>query len=104
MALGLRATAKIITDAAWVMVVVFGGFASGSLVTLQQVGFGLAVAILLDATIIRTVLVPATMALLGGWNWYMPKWLHWLPDLRVEGDRALAEPSSPPMRSTGTAD
>ncbi|MDQ4099184.1 MAG: MMPL family transporter, partial [Chloroflexota bacterium] len=103
-AIGLRATAKIITGAALIMVVVFGGFASGSLVTLQQVGFGLAVAILLDATIIRTVLVPATMALLGEWNWYMPSWLQWLPDLRVEGDRVPPEPSSPPMPSTGTAD
>jgi len=52
---------------------------------LQQAGFGLAVAVLLDATIIRSVLVPASMALLGDWNWYLPKWLAWLPDLRIEG-------------------
>jgi len=52
---------------------------------LQQVGFGLAVAVLIDATIIRTIVVPAAMALLGDRNWYLPKWLHWLPDLRVEG-------------------
>jgi len=54
-------------------------------VMFQQMGFGLAVAVLLDATIVRSVLVPATMALLGDRNWYLPRWLHWLPDLRVEG-------------------
>jgi RND superfamily putative drug exporter len=51
----------------------------------QQMGFGLAVAVMLDATIVRSVLVPATMALLGDRNWYLPRWLTWLPDLRVEG-------------------
>jgi RND superfamily putative drug exporter len=70
------------------MIVVFGGFAAGQLVPLQQMGFGLAVAILLDATIVRIVLVPATMAMLGDWNWYLPPWLSWLPDLRVEGRSA----------------
>jgi RND superfamily putative drug exporter len=64
---------------------VFGGFASGRLVMLQQMGFGLGIAVLLDATIVRSVLVPSAMALLGDRNWYMPKWLRWLPDLRVEG-------------------
>lgn len=91
-AVGLHATARIITGAALIMVVVFGGFASGSLVALQQLGFGLAVAVFLDATVVRSVLVPASMALLGNVNWYLPAWLHWLPDLRVEGDlRHLAE-------------
>jgi uncharacterized membrane protein YdfJ with MMPL/SSD domain len=52
-------------------------------VTFQQVGFGLAVAIIVDATIIRMVLVPASMELLGDWNWYLPRWLDWLPDLRI---------------------
>ncbi|HYI24132.1 MAG TPA: MMPL family transporter, partial [Thermomicrobiales bacterium] len=89
-AAGLHATARIITGAALIMVVVFGAFASGSLVALQQLGFGLAVAVFLDATIVRSVLVPATMALLGDRNWYLPRWLHWLPDLRVEGE-ALGE-------------
>jgi RND superfamily putative drug exporter len=84
-AVGLHATARIITGAAMIMVVVFGGFASGSLVALQQLGFGLAVAVFLDATIVRSVLVPATMVLLGERNWYLPRWLQWLPDLRVEG-------------------
>ena len=71
---------KIITGAALIMVAVFGGFASGELVMFQQMGFGLAVAVLLDATIVRSVLVPASMALLGDRNWYLPPWLGWLPD------------------------
>jgi len=87
-AVGLQATAKIITGAALIMVAVFAGFASGQLVMFQQMGFGLAVAVLLDATIVRSVLVPATMALLGDRNWYLPAWLRWLPDLRIEGTSA----------------
>ena len=83
-AYGLRATAGLITGAALIMVAVFGGFAAGDMVTNQQMGFGLAVAILLDATIVRTILVPASMRLLGDWNWYLPNFLRWLPDLRVE--------------------
>jgi RND superfamily putative drug exporter len=84
-AVGLQATGKIITGAALIMMAVFAGFASGQLVMFQQMGFGLAVAVLIDATIIRSVLVPASMTLLGDWNWYLPAWLKWLPDLRVEG-------------------
>jgi RND superfamily putative drug exporter len=87
-AVGLRSTARIITGAALIMVAVFAGFASGRLVFLQQMGFGLAVAVFLDATLVRSVLVPASMALLGDRNWYLPRWLHWLPDLRIEGDPA----------------
>jgi RND superfamily putative drug exporter len=82
---GLRQTAGIITGAALIMVAVFAGMASGDLVILQQVGFGLAVAIILDATIIRMVLVPASMELLGDWNWYFPSWLEWLPEIHIEG-------------------
>jgi RND superfamily putative drug exporter len=67
------------------MVAVFSGFASGRLVMLQQMGFGLAVAVFIDATIVRSVLVPSVMAMLGDRNWYMPRWLRWLPDLRIEG-------------------
>ena len=66
------------------MVAVFAGMASGDLIIFQQVGFGLAVAILIDATLIRMVLVPASMELLGDWNWYFPRWLAWVPDVRVE--------------------
>ena len=58
---------------------------------MQQMGFGLTVAVLLDATVVRSVLVPASMRLLGAWNWYMPAWLRWLPDLRVEGAQAHAQ-------------
>ncbi len=83
-AYGLRSTANIITGAAAIMVAVFSGFALGQLVMFQQIGVGLAVAVFLDATVVRTVLVPATMRLLGDWNWYLPSWLRWLPDLRVE--------------------
>jgi RND superfamily putative drug exporter len=82
---GLQSTARIITGAAIIMVAVFGGFATGRMVSMQQIGFGLAVAVLLDATIVRTILVPATMALLGDRNWYFPRWLQWLPNLSIEG-------------------
>jgi len=84
-AVGLQATGKIITGAALIMLAVFAGFASGQLVMFQQMGFGLAVAVVIDATIVRSILVPASMTLLGKWNWYLPSWLRWLPDLRVEG-------------------
>jgi RND superfamily putative drug exporter len=67
------------------MVAVFTGFAAGRLGPLQQMGFGLAVAVFMDATIVRTLLVPATMRLLGDRNWYLPRWLQWLPQIRVEG-------------------
>ena len=60
----------------------------------QQMGFGVAVALLVDATIVRTVLVPASMKLLGDWNWYLPSWLNWLPDVHVEG-HAEAAPEPP---------
>ena len=83
-AYGLRSTAGIITGAALIMVAVFGAFASGDTIINQQVGFGLAVAVLLDATLVRSVLVPATMEMLGTRNWYLPSWLTWLPDLRIE--------------------
>ena len=83
-AFGLRSTAGLITGAALIMVAVFGGFASGAMVANQQVGFGLAVAVLVDATLVRSILVPAAMQLLGHRNWYLPSMLRWLPDMRVE--------------------
>ncbi|HZD01884.1 MAG TPA: MMPL family transporter [Actinomycetes bacterium] len=92
---GLRTTGGIITGAAVIMVAVFAGFAAGRLTMLQQLGFGLAVAVLIDATLVRSVLVPAAMRLLGKWNWYLPSWLGWLPQLRIEGAApapAQAEP------------
>ena len=100
-AVGLQATAKIITGAALIMVAVFAGFASGKLVMMQQMGFGLAVAVFLDATIVRSILVPASMRLLGNLNWYLPTWLHWLPDLRVEGAAAHTEPVVAPAMGSG---
>lgn len=84
-AAGLQKTARLITGAAAIMVAVFLGFSLGRLSSLQQMGFGLAVAIAIDATVVRSILVPATMRLLGDWNWYLPNWLKWLPDLRIEG-------------------
>ena len=84
-AFGLGSTGAIITGAALIMVAVFGGFATGDLVMFQQMGFGLAVAVILDATIVRSVLVPATMKLLGDRNWYLPSWLTWLPEIHIEG-------------------
>ena len=83
-AFGIRSTGRLITGAALIMVAVFYGFAAGDLVGLQQMGFGLGTAILLDATIVRMVLVPASMKLLGKSNWYLPWWLEWMPDLRVK--------------------
>ena len=87
-AYGLRTTGAIITGAALIMVAVFSGFALGDLVPLQQMGFGLAIAVLLDATIVRSILVPSTMRLLGDYNWYLPSWLEWLPHIDIEGHEA----------------
>jgi RND superfamily putative drug exporter len=91
-AYGVRTTAGLITGAALIMVAVFGGFAAGRLVSMQQTGFGLAVAVLLDATIVRAILVPASMRLLGDWNWYLPRWLSWLPQLTPERAQPTAIP------------
>ena len=97
-AYGLRTTAGIITGAALIMVAVFAGFASGRMVAFQQMGFGLAVAVLIDATIVRSVLVPASMKLLGDRNWYLPRWLDWLPRLQVD-EGAPAGPAPRPATS-----
>lgn len=101
-AFGVRSTAGIITGAALIMVAVFAGFAAGDLVMLQQMGFGLAVAVLFDATIVRSVLVPASMRLLGDLNWWLPRWLNWLPDMRVESAPAVeSRPAAPPRSAIG---
>jgi uncharacterized membrane protein YdfJ with MMPL/SSD domain len=86
---GIGSTARLITGAALIIIAVFWGFAMGDTIAFQQMGFGVAVALLIDATIVRSVLVPATMKLLGERNWYLPSWLTWLPDVHVEG----AEPA-----------
>ena len=82
---GVGSTGRIITGAALIIIAVFSGFARGDLVMFQQMGFGVAVALLLDATLVRLVLVPAAMELLGERNWYLPSRLRWLPDVHVEG-------------------
>lgn len=78
-ATGIRLTAGQITSAAAVMVGVFAAFATSRILGLQQFGLGLAVAVFIDATVIRVILLPASMKLLGKWNWYLPAWLDWLP-------------------------
>jgi len=94
---GIKTTAGVVTSAAIVMVCVFSVFATLSMLIFKQFGVGLAAAILIDATIVRAVLLPATMKLLGDWNWYLPKWLEWLPHLDhgddVEKAKAPAVPS-----------
>ncbi len=87
---GISITASTITSAAAIMVMVFAVFLTLQLVIVRQLGFGLAVAVLLDATIVRSILLPATMRLLGEWNWWLPRWLSWLPRVTIE-----AEPDSP---------
>ena len=93
---GIKSTASVVTAAAVVMVAVFGIFATLSFIDMKQFGVGLAAAVLIDATLVRGVLLPATMKLLGDWNWYLPKWLEWLP----EGPALERgpEPQEPPRR------
>jgi uncharacterized membrane protein YdfJ with MMPL/SSD domain len=93
---GIKSTAGVVTSAAMVMVGVFSVFATLQFMFLKQFGVGLAVAVLVDATVVRAVLLPATMKLLGNWNWYLPRWLEWMPQL---GHGAAAEPvPAPPER------
>ena len=96
---GVATTARIITGAALIIVVVFTGFARGQLVMFQQMGFGVAIALLLDATIIRSVVLPSTLSLLDQRTWYLPSWLQWLPHIQVE--RPNPAPLTP--AETGTA-
>jgi RND superfamily putative drug exporter len=96
---GIKTTAGVVTSAAIVMVFVFGIFATLSIVMLKQFGVGLAAAVLIDATIVRAVLLPAAMTLLGDWNWYLPRWLEWLPKLEHERSTEVApEPELEPAR------
>jgi uncharacterized membrane protein YdfJ with MMPL/SSD domain len=81
---GIRKTASTVTAAAAVMVAVFAIFATLQALDMKQMGIGLSVAVLIDATIIRGVLLPAAMKLLGDWNWYLPRWLEWLPRVNVD--------------------
>jgi RND superfamily putative drug exporter len=92
---GVGSTARIITGAALIIVAVFAGFARGDLIESQQMGFGISVALLIDATLIRSVFLPSAMKLLGGRNWYLPRWLGWLPRLPVE--TASSHPGASPL-------
>jgi RND superfamily putative drug exporter len=92
---GIRSTAGTVTSAAFVMVAVFAIFAALRVLPIKQMGFGLAVAVLIDATIIRAVLLPATMKLLGEWNWYLPSWLQWLPHAGVESSAPRPHKGAP---------
>ena len=83
-ATGVASTARIVTGAALIVIAVFAGFARGDLVMFQEMGFGVAIALFLDATIIRSVVLPSALALLDRRSWYLPHWLAWLPDLKVE--------------------
>jgi putative drug exporter of the RND superfamily len=85
-----------VTTAAAVMVAVFAVFASLSTLDIKQLGVGLALAVLIDATLIRGVLLPAAMKLLGDWNWYLPSWLSWVPKLNVEPELAEDRPDAVP--------
>ena len=93
---GIKTTAGVVTSAAVVMISVFAIFATLSLLIFKQLGVGLAVAVLIDATIIRGVLLPATMKLLGDWNWYLPRWLEWLPHLDHSGTTEATPTATPP--------
>jgi RND superfamily putative drug exporter len=91
---GIKTTAGVVTSAAVVMISVFAIFATLSLLIFKQLGVGLAVAVLIDATIIRGILLPATMKLLGDWNWYLPSWLEWLPHVTHEPEMEPIEPGA----------
>jgi uncharacterized membrane protein YdfJ with MMPL/SSD domain len=88
---GIKDTASVVSSAAVVMVAVFSVFAALSILLFKQFGVGLAAAILIDATIVRAVLLPATMKLLGDWNWYLPRWLEWLPHLEGHADEPATD-------------
>ena len=94
---GIKSTAGVVTSAAIVMVGVFAVFATLSMLMFKQFGVGLATAILLDATIVRGVLLPASMKLLGDWNWYLPRWLEWLPRFDVSESEPPADPRPAPV-------
>jgi RND superfamily putative drug exporter len=96
---GIKTTAGVVTSAALVMVLVFSVFSTLPLIDMKEMGIGLAAAVLIDATIIRGVLLPATMKLLGEWNWYLPRWLSWLPELKHEAETAAPVPAAVPARA-----
>jgi uncharacterized membrane protein YdfJ with MMPL/SSD domain len=95
---GIKTTAGVVTSAAAVMIGVFFVFATLSLVFFKELGVGLGVAVLIDATLVRAVLLPASMTLLGDWNWYLPRWLEWIPHVGPVGAPALPPAATSPMR------
>ena len=99
-ALGLERTAGIITAAGLIMIIVFGSFALTQVLVIKELGFGLAVAVLLDTTLVRIILVPATMKLMGKWNWWMPRVLDRLVPEIDEGE----PPSQPALLAAGGSD
>ncbi len=98
---GISVTSGTITSAASIMVVVFAVFVTFKFVFIQQLGLGLAVAVFIDATLIRCVLLPATMTLLGDWNWWLPRWLGWLPHVTIEGGSLEPEELAPAESPAG---
>jgi uncharacterized membrane protein YdfJ with MMPL/SSD domain len=92
---GIATTAGTVTSAAAVMVGVFLVFVTLQFLDFKELGLGLAVAVLIDATIIRGVMLPAAMKLLGDWNWYLPSWLEWLPRLEAEGQAPTVVDGAP---------
>jgi uncharacterized membrane protein YdfJ with MMPL/SSD domain len=96
---GIATTAGTVTSAAIVMVVVFSVFVTLTFIDFKEMGVGLAVAVLIDATIVRGVLLPATMRLLGDWNWYLPSWLEWIPHSRDFKLRGVEPPALPTKES-----
>jgi putative drug exporter of the RND superfamily len=94
---GIRTTAGVVTAAAVVMFAVFAVFIALSMLMFKQFGVGLATAILIDATIVRGVLLPASMKLLGDWNWWLPSWLEWLPRFDVSESEAPPEATPTPL-------
>ena len=97
---GITTTAGVVSSAALVMVGAFAVFALMPILDMKEMGIGLAAAVLIDATIVRAVLLPATMKLLGDWNWYLPKWLDWLPKVEHE-PRAAAPEVAPALAPAG---
>jgi RND superfamily putative drug exporter len=95
---GIKSSAGTVTAAAVVMVMVFLTFATLSEVSMKEAGIGLATAVLLDATVVRTVLLPASMKLLGRWNWYLPSWMNWIPQMGQEPRVDRSQNPTPPQR------
>jgi uncharacterized membrane protein YdfJ with MMPL/SSD domain len=99
---GIAITSGTITSAAAIMVVVFAVFVTLPLTIIKQLGFGLSIAVYIDATVVRSILLPATMRLLGEWNWWLPRWLEWLPRVTIEGD--VTDDLESPLATPGRHD